>query len=176
MKNVRRDKKGNDKKSSVRKAITKAAVLAAGIMIGTSAVAACNPEYTVNLIPYTEDSGVNPDNCLPNNEAVIVEVEACSMVSEPSVREGDILVIGDVGIEANSVVDVDTTRALRVNGLNGNEGCIVEDTQDILPGETRILTVDGVEHQVEVASLEYDSVGAKLAVTVTPDCYEPVEE
>lgn len=176
MKNVRRDKKGNDKKGLVKKAFTKAAVLATGIMLGSTAVAACSPEYTVNLIPYAEDSGTNPDNCLPNNEAVIVEVEACNMVSEPSVREGDILVIGDVGIEASMIVDVGTTKGLRVNGLNGNEGCLVEDTQDILPGETRILTVDGVEHQVEVASLGYDSVGARLAVTVTPDCYEPVEE
>jgi hypothetical protein len=168
LRNVRRDKK-SAKKSPVRKAFA-GVVLTAGIMLG------CSPEYNVNLIPYGQDSGTNPDNCLQDNERVIVEVEACGMVSEPSVREGDILVIGTAGIEASIIVDVGTTKGLRVNGLDENAGCEVVDTQDILPGETRVITVDGEQHQVELVSLEYDSVGAKLAVTVTPDCYEPLEE
>jgi len=177
LKNLRKDKKGNDKRGQVKKALAKAAVLAAGIMLGTTTVAACTPEYNINLIPYGQDSGPDANNnCLQDNDAVLVAVEACEMISEPSVREGDILVVGTAGIEANMVVDVGSTKGIRVNGLDENAGCEVVDTQDIVPGETRVITVDGEQHQVELGSLEYDSVGARLEMTVTPGCYEPVEE
>ncbi len=176
MKNLRKDKKGNDRKGQVKKALAKAAVLAAGIMLGTTAVAACSPEYNITLIPYEEDAGVNPENCLQNNDAVLVAVEACNMISEPEVREGDILVIGTAGIEASMVVDVGSTKGIRVNGLDEEAGCTVVDTQDIVPGETRVVTVGGELHQVELVSLEYDSVGARMEMNVTPGCYEPVEE
>ncbi len=159
-----RKPEGNLKKPF--KKLAAAAVLAGGL------AAACAPDVSINLIPYTPGGDGGAGACLSIRDGSTSKVNECEQSEDTEMRTGEMVVVGNAAFQLAGVVDSGATKAARITPIDGANECSAGNSEDILAGNTNVLTVNGVQYSVEVSAIEYDSVGAKVTVSVTPSCHQ----
>lgn len=164
-KKTRKPEGGEGKRRPFRK-------LGAAAVLAGSLAFACTPDVNINLIPYTPggDGGAGP--CLSASEGTVDMASECEQSLDNEMRSGDMIIVGNAGFQLSDVVDSGATKAARITPIDGADECAAGSSEDILAGNTHVITVSGRQYSVEVSAIEYDSVGAKVTVSVTPGCYE----
>jgi len=151
-----------DRETFMKKA--KKAGLAAGLLgaIAASGIA-CDPNITINNIPYVP---TNPDagqQCLTScepSEGVLREEGNTAGSNEMSV--------GNAVLRFKGLVDDGPTKAAQLQ----LEGCDDSAEDAIKPHEMTTLTINGESADVEVEAMDYDGAGLRVQVIVIPVCEE----
>jgi hypothetical protein len=155
-------------RNTVKKPFRKLA--AAAVLAGS--LAACTTDVNVNLIPYIPAGDGGAGACLTASDTSVDMVGECQESKDNEMRTGEMVIVGNAGFQLSDVVDSGATKAARFTPIDGADECASGSSEDILAGETRVLTVNGEQYRVAVSSIEYDTVGPKVMVSVTPDCYQ----
>lgn len=145
----------------------KGAFGAKAVLLGSLMAAGCQPNVTINNIPYdptATDSGADTDAmCIATCEPV-----SGILREEGSTAGPNTLPVGGATLKFNGLVAVGTTQGANLE-LDGCAGEMPSDS--IAPGATTTLTLDnGESAEVRVVEISYDSAGLRLRVAVTPVC------
>lgn len=142
-----------------KKAGLKAGLITAAVLAGS----ACDPNITINNIPYDPTQPDSGERCIATCEpveGVLREEGNTAGTSE--------LPVGNATLRFKGLVDDGPTKAANLE----LEGCDGEAPSDSLkPGEVTTLTLNsGESADVEVREMSYDGAGLKLTVGVIPIC------
>jgi hypothetical protein len=102
-------------------------------------------------------------------------VGECDSSLDNEMRVGELVIVGNAGFQLSDVVDSGATKAARITPIDGANECASGNSEDILAGNTHVITVNGEQFSVEVAAIEYDSVGAKVTMSVVPSCFQELD-
>ena len=162
---------GKEQKRRPFRKLASTAVLVAGMTLGVAS-AKCTPDVNINLIPYTPGGDGGAGACLSASDMSVDLVGECETSLDNEMRVGEMVIFGNAGFQLSNVVDSGATKAARITPIDGASECEAGSSEDVLAGNTVVVTVNGEQYSVEVSAIEYDSVGAKVTVSVVPGCYQ----